>query len=338
MRVNFVLAYKLSRGLAKLIGDSETDVGATAVTKRIDAWWHEARESYLQRDTLVRAVVEECGYEWDDDDVLRSVKRVAFGIERLHDTFTKHFTSDDGDTVNLPVLTMYELWDPASPRFVRCPANAGDRAAQKRYIAYMSAVNLSAANPSHLAAMRVFQQDVDNGTLKRGGKQTLFEWYYGMDASKYGPVRDAALFMLGTPTSSAMCERVFSIKNNLEIDNRKLARSKYVQQMMLLSGNRMMLRAYVDTRKGGLSGSKSLLAHYERLKTKALKQEAERLARRAARKAAAAAAAAAGTGADDDDEEAEEDDEDDVDDYDDELLVAGEASAGAGAVTGSGSD
>lgn len=105
VRVNFKLACRLSRVLAALIASTETDIGATAVTKDIQAWWDAVRVSYEERDTLVRGVVAECGYEWDDEDVLVSVKRVARGIEDLHYAFVKHFTVAGGDTINMPVLT-----------------------------------------------------------------------------------------------------------------------------------------------------------------------------------------------------------------------------------------
>lgn len=81
--------------------------------------------------------------------------------------------------------------------------------------------------------------------------------------------------------------------------------------MMLLSGNGMALRAYINMRKNGAS---ALLAEYRLLKNAQLAKEAARLERRAARNAAAATAAAGaasgGTGADAVDSEGDSDSDD----------------------------
>lgn len=262
VHIHVLLAQQLTEGLAEAIDKSEADITPPELITEINTIWSVVRAAYDDRGGIVQSLLDKHGYKWTEKEKRSTANRIAFSLEQTHDTFLKHLTNKgDSFSVSIPVLLLHELVDPDNERFVRPPPATATVAARAAYNTWVQAIGLDPANLKHRAALDAFHRDLARGTIARKPKESLLDFYRRLPDTM-ATVRDAAVFLLSIPKSSAMVERVFSIKNNLEIDNRKLAKEDYTRDLLFLAANRKWLKAFIQMQ---MKGSTDLLAEMEAL-------------------------------------------------------------------------
>ena len=283
-------AHTVTADMPHAIALSERIVSSDSLIPAITKLWMTIRLYYTTRADMVAVYDkrEKARLSAQDREIIADA--LALALEDSDETFLKHLTTSDNREIDIPTVSKRGLWDPTGPALRALVAAKPGAALTKAVVAWAPGVDIDPTDAAVLAEVEMYVAKLHSKAVVMPAGCSLYDFYLSL-RTDLPLVSEAALFQLTIPHSNTVAERGFSMKNNREVSNRKLAGVTYVRDLLFSACNSVWVDAHRHVKLRRFSSLTDAVAGMQSFKSA-----------RARDHASAAGAGAAGVGGAADDE------------------------------------